>query len=166
MNDLLLYERSAINEGELWRLISAHFIHLSMEHLLINLIGFFILLFIARRYASWGEITALILITLPLISISLYAASPYVERYGGLSGLLYALVGWLGVTMLLNDKKSMGITLLIATGFKVAYEARYGSLTNYETFRVITDVHLYGYGWGVALGALKSYYDKKIMESR
>ena len=41
--NLLEYQRRAIGEGELWRLFSGHLVHLGWEHLLMNLVGFWLI---------------------------------------------------------------------------------------------------------------------------
>lgn len=161
MKELLLYDRALIVSGEWWRLISGHFIHLSTEHLLINSVGFFLLVYLSFRYANGKEIATWLIVSALLISISLYAFSPDVVEYGGLSGILHAMIGWIGVRMIAAGEKGGGIFLLSLMSFKLVYEIFYGSLFHYETFSVIIEAHQYGFGWGVALSLLKSYHDKK-----
>ncbi|HEX8784094.1 MAG TPA: hypothetical protein VF764_12020, partial [Steroidobacteraceae bacterium] len=36
---LLRYERSALADGEWWRLLSAHVVHLDLRHALLNVVG-------------------------------------------------------------------------------------------------------------------------------
>lgn len=166
VNDILLYDRSAIASGEWWRLISGHFIHLSTEHLLTNSVGFFLLVYLSLRYARGKEIAILFIMSTVLISISLYVFSPDVARYGGLSGILHAIIGWIGVRMIVAGEQGGGIFVLLLISFKLLYESFYGSLFQYETFSVIMEAHLYGFAWGVALSLLKSYHDKKSKENR
>src|SRR5215475_12989230 len=35
----LRYERAAVASGEWWRLITAHFVHIDLEHALLNIMG-------------------------------------------------------------------------------------------------------------------------------
>ena len=47
----LRYDRSGLMDGEMWRVASAHLVHLNMPHLRLNLLG---LLLICEL--QWGEL--------------------------------------------------------------------------------------------------------------
>lgn len=86
--DALVYDRTAIEQGEHWRWISAHLTHTDTEHLAWNLAG---LLLIGWLFEPAGR-RRLVLSTLVgmiLINVHLAVASP-LERYCGLSGALNA----------------------------------------------------------------------------
>jgi len=154
----LIYDRIAIENGEVWRLLSGHLVHLSLTHLFVNGVGLTLFLLISRRYSSWGAIMGVMGILGVTVSLSLYLGSPHVMQYGGFSGILYGLFGWLSLRMIQSQERGVGVMVLLLIGAKIAMEQQYGSLVHYESFTVITDAHLYGYGWGIILGIVELYY--------
>ena len=95
----LLYERSALGHGEIWRMWSGHFVHFGWPHFVIDTGLLVILGWLMEARYPW--FTRLGLLLMPaFISASLYLLEPDVTRYGGLSAvnlglLLYmAVQGW------------------------------------------------------------------------
>jgi rhomboid family GlyGly-CTERM serine protease len=88
----LMFDRDAINEGQIWRLFSAHFVHLSSAHLLGNALGVVLLAYIAGR--SLNNLIGILLLAwcLLVVGIGLYGYASYLERYVGLSGVLHGLL--------------------------------------------------------------------------
>ena len=39
LRDLLAYDRAGLGAGQVWRLLTAHFVHLGWTHMLLNLAG-------------------------------------------------------------------------------------------------------------------------------
>jgi rhomboid family GlyGly-CTERM serine protease len=88
----LMFDRDAINEGQIWRLFSAHFVHLSPAHLLGNSLGVVLLAYIAGR--SLNNLIGILLLAwcVLVVGIGLYGYAVYLERYVGLSGVLHGLL--------------------------------------------------------------------------
>jgi rhomboid family GlyGly-CTERM serine protease len=88
----LMFDRDAINEGQIWRLFSAHFVHLSAAHLLGNALGVILLAYIAGR--SLNNLIGILLLAwcVLVVGIGLYGYAGYLERYVGLSGVLHGLL--------------------------------------------------------------------------
>lgn len=88
----LMFDRDAINEGQIWRLFSAHFVHLSPAHLLGNSLGVVLLAYIAGR--SLNNLIGILLLVwcLLVVGIGLYGYAGYLEYYVGLSGVLHGLL--------------------------------------------------------------------------
>ena len=99
LRDELVYERTALANGELWRAWTGHLVHFGWPHLVVDAGLLFILgWFGERRYPAftrWG-----LLLMPPFISAAIYWFDPTMQRYGGLSAvnlglLLYvAAQGW------------------------------------------------------------------------
>ncbi|MBI3902183.1 MAG: rhombosortase [Nitrosomonadales bacterium] len=88
------YDRSALADGELWRVFTAHLSHLNLTHLFLNLLGLFLICELL-----WGELPlrhgiALLGFSAAAISAALWWLHPGLIWYVGLSGVLHGL--WAG----------------------------------------------------------------------
>ena len=92
--EALVYDRRAIASGELWRLLTAHWVHLSPAHLLYNALGLAIAgtLLETQRHRLYP---ALLLAAPAVIGIALYCLDPDLARYGGLSGIVFGAAVYL-----------------------------------------------------------------------
>lgn len=88
----LMFDRGAIDEGQWWRLLTAHFVHLSPMHLFGNAMGVILLGYIAGRSLSNALGFALLCWCLLVVGGGLYIFADYLERYVGLSGVLHGLI--------------------------------------------------------------------------
>lgn len=90
MSGLLEYDRLAIASGELWRLITGHFVHWDAEHLLFSGGSFALLAWaLARREARLAAWT--VALSIGAVSSALWLAAPQIVAYRGLSGPATAL---------------------------------------------------------------------------
>src|SRR4051812_19921003 len=88
----LRYERMAIAAGEWWRLITAHFVHIDLEHTLLNIMGVVLMWAIFARDLSprqWLTVTIVVLLT---IDAGLWFHDTGVHWYVGASGLLHGFM--------------------------------------------------------------------------
>lgn len=97
--DDLLFDRTAIGNGEVWRAWTGHLVHFGWPHFVVDTGLLVILGWLVEREHPW--FTRLGLIIMPLfISFSVYHFEPDIQIYGGLSAvnlgiLLYAAFsGW------------------------------------------------------------------------
>lgn len=92
----LLYDRTALAQGELWRAWTGHFVHFGWPHFVIDTGLLVILGWLMEARYPW--FTRLGLIFMPVfISTSIYLFEPSVIRYGGLSALNLGLLLYLAV---------------------------------------------------------------------
>jgi rhomboid family GlyGly-CTERM serine protease len=97
LGDLLCYDRAAILRGELWRLLTGHWVHFSAAHLLWNGVA----LAIAGGLLEWRRErwAGLLLLLAPLaISGLLLALEPALSRFAGLSGVVFAALTYLALS--------------------------------------------------------------------
>lgn len=94
LGTLLIYDRSAIAHGELWRLVTGNLVHLSPAHLCFDLIAFFIAGAI-NEVRGYRRFPILCLTSAAFIGIVLYWAEPAMYYYAGLSGVAMAAVTYL-----------------------------------------------------------------------
>lgn len=88
---LLRYERDALLHGELWRLFTAHLVHLGWAHALLNAGGLLLCAWIAPARFGARRLMCDGLWLGGCVSLLLLAFSPEVAHYVGLSGVLYGL---------------------------------------------------------------------------
>jgi len=89
--DRLIYDRTAVLNGEWWRLLSAHLVHMDVIHLSQNLAGLLLILLITVRCAVSPRAFARAIVLAVLLINSALLLMPWIDWYLGLSGVLYAL---------------------------------------------------------------------------
>jgi rhomboid family GlyGly-CTERM serine protease len=120
----LEYDRAALAGGEVWRLVTGHFVHWSAEHLWWDLLAFAALGVLCER-ESRTRFLACVGGAALTVSLTLWWAMPGLERYRGLSGLDSALFVLLAVTLMRHgDSRRMvaGAWALVAFLAKLAWE--------------------------------------------
>ncbi|MFT7261849.1 MAG: rhomboid family GlyGly-CTERM serine protease [Glaciecola sp.] len=117
----LMFDRNAINEGQIWRLFSAHFVHLSPAHLFGNSLGVVLLAYIAGR--SLNNLVGILLLTwcLLVVGVGLYVYADYLQRYVGLSGVLHGLLLVAPFTSTFYSRRIAACFLLVIVS-KVVWE--------------------------------------------
>jgi rhomboid family GlyGly-CTERM serine protease len=157
-SEWLRLEPGMVSEGQIWRLLSGHLVHLSWGHFLMNALallaicGLFSSWMIPRTFLWWMAASAC------STGLGLLWLEPQLGWYVGLSGVLHGLLiaGSIheAVEARSAGERAMGIALLVAIISKLAWEQAYGPLPGSEAAaggRVIVDAHLYGaLGGGVA----------------
>jgi rhomboid family GlyGly-CTERM serine protease len=88
---LFYFSARDIVAGEIWRVVTGHFMHADMEHLLWNCLGLAVLgtlIEIRSRRLLWAALVA------GMVCVSILLLSPFsqLEYYCGLSGVLNALL--------------------------------------------------------------------------
>jgi len=83
---LFVYDIDAISEGEIWRLITSHFVHFGAMHLIYNILAFGITGWIIE-YKGFRYFKPLCLLMAVSISATLVIFKPEMIYFGGLSGV-------------------------------------------------------------------------------
>jgi rhomboid family GlyGly-CTERM serine protease len=142
----LSYDRPEIAAGELWRLLSGHFVHLGISHLIWDAAGFLLIWYLVGQ--SFGRMQWVIvsLVTIVGIDLGFWFLEPNLSWYVGLSGLVHGLLAAGIVGNLKSGRVDMWIlgAALIA---KLAYEALVGPLPGSAQSSggtVIVAAHVYG----------------------
>jgi rhomboid family GlyGly-CTERM serine protease len=91
---LLIYDRAAITDGELWRLLTGNLVHLSDVHLALDL-GAFLIAGAIIEQRGYRHFTTLCVSAAALIGVAIYLFQPQLQFYGGLSGVATAAVVYL-----------------------------------------------------------------------
>ncbi len=152
----LVYDRTAIAAGEIWRLWSGHWVHVDAAHALWN-IGALVLLGLLLEPAGRLRLLAAILAGMTGVSAALWWGLPDLERYCGLSGMLNALVP----LALARYWRASPLFPLLAPGFagKLLLEnLQQGSLLLSSAWPAIPAAHLAGALVGLLLLALPAHF--------
>jgi len=90
LTELLQFDRAAIANGEIWRIITSHLTHWNAEHLLWDILTLGGLGIICEQWSRKGFLICLATSGL-FISLGVWAFLPEIDTYRGLSGVVSAL---------------------------------------------------------------------------
>lgn len=143
--EIFRYDRGAILNYELWRLITGHLSHLTATHVLLNLTGLMIIWFFFSYFSTkqWLIVIVTNMLTIDLLCLIL---SPELEWYTGMSGVLHGMF-IAGCIVTIKSGGHLEIALLVGVILKLLWEQYAGpaqisvELTGGD---VITEAHLYG----------------------
>lgn len=149
----LEYRRTAILNGELWRLLTGSLVHLGWVHLFRDIAGLF-LIWGLRGHELNERMWLCVLLTSALaVGLGLLIFSPHVTWYVGLSGALFGAFCAGTVAQLREHPRYASGMLLAMTGL-IAWTWYAGALPE-ETAglggRVVPQAHLYGALGGAAV---------------
>jgi rhomboid family GlyGly-CTERM serine protease len=154
------YSRDWISSGEIWRIVTAHWVHVGWIHLLFN--GLSLIVCVSLTSPGWS-IGCWLIYTLSMaigISLLITLFNPEVLDYAGHSGLLYGLFV-LGALRLYRQDRLIAVLVISAIVIKVFME-------QFEFFdfntadligaRVVVDAHLYGLLMAIAIALVIATY--------
>ena len=170
--EFLRFDRIAIDAGEWWRLLSAHFVHLSSGHLLLNLAALALAAYVASPSSSfrlqllaWGW---LCLVT----GVGLFIFADDLYYYVGLSGALH---GAMLVAIAPSPYYSMKVRLIVVLVIvvKVIWEQTgfYDDMANSEMVGGRTEARSHMFGaiagliWIAVSQSWKHYERRKSLEN-
>ena len=132
LRPLLLYTRADMIEGEFWRLLGCHWVHLNTDHLLWSSLTFLLLGSLCeymdrKRYALAMGLSVI------LIPAAIWFGMPHLMVYAGLSGLDCALYS-LGIVLFIRREKQarrhiwiiLYMLMLVLLPAKIIYEMSSG----------------------------------------
>jgi rhomboid family GlyGly-CTERM serine protease len=139
----LSFDRAALEAGEWWRILSAHFIHLGPEHALLNGLGLVLMWALFARDYSPGRWATIYCSACLAVSAGLWWFNPEVAWYVGASGTLHGVMT-AGTLAHLKRRDLDGWILAAFVVGKLAYEQLAGSMPFAGGANTIVDAHLYG----------------------
>lgn len=136
---------SYVDKGQIWRLLTAHFIHINWQHFSMNMAGVMLCLIVFRddvKVTHW--VYSSIFLSL-FSSLLLYLSYSPLQSYVGFSDVLH---GWIviGILAMLPKETKLASAMLILFLGKVFYENFYEPPSSelLAGSRVATESHLYG----------------------
>ena len=91
LSNSLVYDRAALREGELWRLLTGHLVHFSPIHWAFNALVLGVAGFLVERQGT-RRIVGLYLSLATGISVGLFLVHPQMAFFGGLSGIAVGIL--------------------------------------------------------------------------
>jgi GlpG protein len=137
---------SDIQRGQVWRLVTPIFMHLGLLHLVFNL--FWLWHLGSQVENRYGTLYLGVLVLCAAIASNAAQAIFVHPAFGGMSGVVYALFGYVWMKMLFEPSSGMfisGLNVIIMVGwFFLAMTGRVGDIANVA--------HGVGLAFGIAVG--------------
>jgi len=147
VSSILIYDRFAIVNGEIWRLFSSHLVHFTGLHLFYNSIAFGIAGWIIE-YKNYQYFILLCLLMAFFISLFLMMLKPNMMYYGGLSGLASGAIYYLALHGLRESGtwRLLCLAILFLIPIKIFLEMKTNQsiLVHSEYFVVMPLSHIVG----------------------
>jgi len=146
----LRYDRAGLAEGQLWRLLTGHFVHLGLEHAALNCLGLVLMWALFARDYTPRQWLPIVLGAILAIDAGLWMRDSTIAWYVGSSGLLHGVMA-AGTLAHVRRRDLDGWVLAVFLIVKLGYEQWSGQLPFAEGSVVVVDAHLYGALGGAAV---------------
>ncbi|GEK08973.1 rhombosortase [Pseudoalteromonas sp. McH1-7] len=157
------FDRTAIANGEVWRLLTGQFTHSNWYHLLLNILGIVFIWLLHAEYTTIKKYWVNVGLLGAFTGLMIWLFAPNIVVYTGLSGLLHGLIVW-GALEDIKRKLTTGYLLLIGVWAKVLWEQYAGASADVAMLidsRVAIEAHLFGAIGGVLLAIIYLFYKTK-----
>lgn len=154
----LRWDRDGLADGQLWRVLSGHFVHLGWPHFILNAIGLWCVWLLVGRNLATRDWLLVLLAQVAAIDLGFWYLDPGLAWYVGLSGLLHGLL-MAGLVSGFRTAPVESAVIGALVVFKLAYEQMAGPLPGSEATAggaVVVNAHLYGAIAGAASGIVLS----------
>ena len=160
----LAYERDAILTGQWWRLLTGQYLHLSLGHLIGNILGLGVAwLLFAGNWGGW-RFVGLTVVCVVGSNLGMFLLHPAVEYYVGFSGALYGLIAFGALNDWFN-RVLFGRVITLGLILKVSWEYFVGPITWFswaDLSLLAVEAHFFGALSGFAVALLLRPRDAKI----
>jgi rhomboid family GlyGly-CTERM serine protease len=151
---VLRYERDAVSNGDVWRLLTGHLVHGDFRHLLLNLAGMALVAQLFGRDYSPRQWLLVMLASCAAIDIGFVFYEPQLAWYVGFSGVLHGAIAAGVVAWWRYENRALTVTVGLLLMLKLLWEQLRGALPFSGDMPVIVNAHLYGAIGGLAGAAL------------
>ena len=149
-----VFERSAISQGEYWRLITGHWVHSDLNHAVWD-IGALALMGVLFEQRLQGQLLLSLAVSTVAVDLWLWYGDPPLQYYCGLSGILNSLLA-VGLIQFWRDLRQplIGITALGAAS-KIFLEIYQGqALLTHTSWPSVPEIHAVGFLCGIVLAGV------------
>jgi len=154
--DWLRFDRDAIGSGQIWRLLTGHFVHLGWPHFALNGAGLALVWYLVGEVFDGLRWILIAAVSILAMDVGLWIFDPELVWYVGLSGLLHGILA-AGLVARLRKPGKETIVLMILLVAKLLWEQVSGPLPGSEGTAggmVVVDSHLFGAIGGAAAAFL------------
>jgi rhomboid family GlyGly-CTERM serine protease len=153
----LRYDRARVANGELWRLVTASYVHLTPRHTVLNIASIMLVLAVIVEAATPRLLAALLAGGTLATGIGIHIFAPTVATYVGFSGALYGLLAGGGAALLVRGPRWVALPILAYVALRIGLDLTIGpsdSLVESIGGPVVVAAHICGTAGGVAAAAL------------
>jgi GlpG protein len=156
---------STMESGQVWRLWTPSFLHFGALHLIFNLLVLWLLaprIEIAMRH--W-RLLMIVVVVAPLSNGAQYFLSNW-PLFGGMSGVVYGLLGYLLVAGRYLPHPVLKVPTVISGVLLVSLVVLSFGILELIDVRVANAAHWSGLGVGLVLGAVFTWHDRRHLGVR
>ena len=117
----------AVRDGELWRLATAHLVHLGQAHLVLNFVGMALIAVTLWPVLTLPRLVRVALVSGAVISGGMMVLLPDGQSYVGFSAIAHGVFAYGGL-MLLRQRDGFGVVVTGCLAGKLLLEAVSGAL--------------------------------------
>jgi rhomboid family GlyGly-CTERM serine protease len=154
------YQLDLIEQGQIWRFVSAHFVHVGWMHLLLNALG--LVICVSFSNPGWSPSRWLLCCVIMAVGISLLLSvfNPELSDYAGLSGVLFGLYLLTALSLYSRDRLIAVLVIVAIVGKVIMEQFNFYDFNSGELIgaRVIVDAHLYGLLMAIAIALVWARY--------
>ena len=145
-----VFDRAAIEQGEWWRLLSAHWVHCDAAHATWDIAALLLLGMLFEPRLKW-RVPLVLLGASVAIDAWLWWGMPTLSYYCGLSGILNSLLVFGLLHWWLGERHLLLLATVGLAGLKIILEINAGqALLTRTAWPSVPAVHAVGYLWGLA----------------
>ena len=145
----LSFDRAPLAAGQWWRALTAHVVHLDLQHAVLNVTGLALVWALYRHLWSARQWLGIVAVAMLAIDAGLWWLQPQLQWYVGASGVLHALLV-AGLVAQLRTERWLALVVGLLLLAKLAWESTHGALPFAgEAHAVVLPAHLYGAAAGL-----------------
>jgi rhomboid family GlyGly-CTERM serine protease len=145
-----------VAQGQVWRLLTGHFVHLGLSHALLNIAGLGLVWYLVGSVFGRSAWSIIAFSSAFAIDLGLWFFEPDLAWYVGLSGVLHGLLA-AGLIGTLPTRRFEFWALAVVLIVKIGYEQLAGPMPGSEATSggpVVVGAHLYGAIGGAIAGII------------
>ncbi len=159
-NQLFSYHRDTFIQHIYFQWISPSLVHYNWEHWLLNILNLFAIILFFQKAWSLKIFIGFFSFSSLFILVCLHLFTTDIDTYVGMSGVLYSLTVYGGLTTFSSQKITSSLILLYIS-LKLLADKQINHIMGVDIFldkvNVVTDVHWYGVIFAIVVVLMKKW---------